>query len=399
MQGRFRQWWSAAVLAVLLVCLAAPAWSAPPESRPQHEADLSAPAAARLLLARMESDDDDPLESDDDDLLDEPLDLPPAPKFKTILLDIEPVDMDEKLAARVYVRVFEVLQQAEDLGDVIGREAFGKGQLYRHLVRTCQDIENIGCLGRFAEKTKATMAVFGQIQDMDDLTVLTLYLMDVKTHQIRESVRTPIPKPASDQEIIENAAIAACRLVRHYGCGTPAQPAALAVVPVPAPAARAQAPEPLSDDADLDEAETDEDEDDLDDEDEEDSPIVAAAKPAKATKSYSDRQKTFIITGWTFVALSAASLAGGAATTALMVQAVDEYNAAQPGEGQKARDARSRAETMQWTSLGLYSAAGACAAVGIPLLVLGYQDDPETATSLLPVVAPDGFGLVLTSRF
>lgn len=405
MSGRFPVWW-AVMLLVWLVALPIDAQTS------RHTSDWS--------------DGDDPLESDDDDLLTTARTPPPAPRNRTILLDINPVDMDPKVMGRIYARALDVMKGAQDLGTVYGREALGEGQLYQHVVRTCQDIENVPCIARFAARTEATLAVFGQISDLDDIYLLELHLLDLRSTRVRESVRVTIPKPATDQELIENTAQATCRLVRHYGCKAASRAAALAapaVVPATAPgpaAPRAPAQAPDSP------AQASDDDDDTpppaaapastrvsnpevldwDDEDLDDEPparATSAARPqspaGKGPRSpRSARQKTLSNTGWAFIALSAASLAGGATTTALMFQAKSDYDAAQPGEGAKARDARDRALMMQWTSLGLYSAAGAFAAVGIPLLVLGYQDSPDQ-TVLLPSAAPDGVGLVLTTRF
>lgn len=397
MPGRFPAWWAVALLLWIVML------------------PLDTQAAGN---APGWSDDDDLLESDDDDLLSTARTPPAATRNRTILLDIYPVDMERDLIGRIEARVLEIMRSAQDLGVVYGREALGEGQLYQHVVRTCQDVENLVCMARFAARTEATLAVFGQIRDLDDIYLLELYLLDVRSSRLRESVRVTIPKPAEDLEIIENAAQAVCRLVRHYGCTSATRRAILA--PAVAPSAQPQTAQPdarISDDDDEPlpvaapapagppDDEPLWDDDDFDDgfDDEPAVRAVPAARTARPTPGPKAprtlKQKTYINTGWTFVALSAAALAGGGATTALMFQAKSDYDAAQPGEGAKARSARDRALTMQWTSLGLYSAAGAFAAVGVPLLVLGYQDSPADEFVLLPATTPEHVGLVLRTRF
>jgi len=158
------------------------------------------------------------------------------------------------------------------------------------------------------------------------------------------------------------------------------------VVSVPAPVS--PDPEPAVDDEPLDMAPDKSWQDDEPD---------PAAEYVPGPKD--DTQRDMEISGWVMIGMSAAALVGGGTTTGLMFVAKQDYDDAKTGEGAKARDARDRAELMQWTSVGLYAAAGAFAAAGIPLLVLANEKKPKSTTWLSPAIGPRVVGVSLQGRF
>lgn len=335
---------------------------------------------------------------------DDPDDKPTS----TLLLDIESLYLSPQQKETLYLSAFQTLEQAEDLGEILGKEIVPKEKILKDPVITCQCLNNkhplcrgastTTCISRVASTVDATYVIYGFLQDMDDLYLLTLSMIDVKNKKEINRVKTTLPITAEINAI--NAAVgeSTCKLTRRYGCEdadmaavapatSPTAPAEVVVEPVPDTMVAE------ADEQDIEAMTTMEDE----------KPDVVI--PDKPPVALDDSQvKLFKTTGWVMIGLSAASLIGGATCTTLMYMYKSDYDAAQSGEGAKARDAKDKTLMMQWTSVGLYSVAGVTAAVGIPMLVLGYMAEDyneyqKKNALLLPVVGPDNVGLALSGRF
>ena len=345
-----------------------------------------------LKKPKKEIDEEDELLMDDDD--DEELlkdfDQPPPmlDKVRTVLLDIRPVDASEAMTEGIYGHVKATLKGAEDLGEILDRSDLGRGKLYRHVVQTCQGIDNSLCLRGFARGVNARYAIYGELRDLDDMYLLLLEMMDVRTGRILETTRAKISKPARD--INKRACEAACRLVRLYGCAPEKPPAPGAFTAFP----EQTESEPVSEAPDL----------------EDDYFTTEERKPtapddaSDVTKSDEGGLSGMAIGGCVMAGFGGAALVGGATTTALWIKAMNEYNSAKEGEGEKARDAKDRAIKMQWTSLGLYATAAALTAGGVTMIVLVSRQEDNSGSGggdewVAPMVGPKTYGLMIGGSF
>ncbi len=387
------------VMGTPLVLMAAPSDSAAAGWQIAAGRSKKAPSR-RGKAAKPASDSTEQLLMDDDrDLLGEapaedpePVDAPtpeplPDPEadeaLRTVLLDIGVVDAEDGDAQRAYRAVLKTLASAEDLGEVVGRDVLGFGGMYRHVVNSCRGMENTPCLANFAKSVEARYAVFGQLRDLDDVFLLELALMDVRRGRMLETAKAQIAKPGTT--LAKQAAEAACRLTRNYGCSKDAM-GAVAVAPVAAPVTlQTNTPQGMA-------------------KPQESYFSTQSETPEKAMQvERSGGPSSMAIGGWVMVGLAAGAAVGGAVTTALMFKEYDTYDNAQPGEGQKARDAKDAAQLYQWTSLGLYIGAGALAAGGITLLVLDAMAPADGSGGgdwqIVPSMSPSGPGMNVMGRF
>jgi len=326
---------------------------------------------------------------------------------KTILLDMESIYLSKAQKAVLYNVAFQTLKQAEDLGTILDKSSIPQKSIFKNVISTCQCLDNSHplckganpsqCLSKVAKTTNATYAVYGNLQDMDDLYLLEMKIIDVAKGESIHAVKTTLPITAKSELINQTIAETTCKLTKRFGCGEAPE---IVAAPVVAPAVKVPEesdPEVLiSDEIDQDiEADMV-----FEDEIEEPDPVAARKPPVELTN---EQVKLYKTTGWVMVGISAASLIGGATCTGLMYKYKSDYDNAKPGEGAFARDAKDKTKMMQWTSIGLYSVAGVTAAVGIPLLVLGYLADDynqaQESALLLPTVGPNNFGLALSGRF
>ena len=315
-----------------------------------------------------------------------------APMFKddlsrtrTILLDLNPVNTTKQLTRDVYRAILERIKEAEDLGYVYGREVFGERKRAKRIIRTCRGMDNTICLKKYGRATQADFAIYGDLRDLDDTFLLYMEMLDLHSGKVLESVRVQIQKPVKDDIVVEQSSSAACRLTRLYGCKENKGEAIAAPVPVATPGA---------DDEDIIEQAEPEPEEEVEEEPEGKGPFFADEEASKKSE-----MSGLGITGWVLTAFSAAALAGGAATTVLMIDAKNKYDGAK--DEQTALNEKQRAQTMLWTSVGLYAAGGAMLAGGVTCLVLDAAASPGSGGGdfyIMPAIGPDGT-IALTGRF
>ncbi len=314
------------------------------------------------------------------------------PQMVSVLLDLSPADASEAVAQLAYDSILETLRLAPDLGEILSREDLGKETIYRHVVKTCRGMDNYRCLRSFAAAINARIAFFGEIRDLDDLYLVYIEMLDVKTGRSMDSIRVQVAKPGKD--LREVVAQATCRLTRPFGCERQGPPVyAEPVAPVGSTTPPLTALEELPQDSPLEQR-----------------PVVGQTDDSGALgvqarqRREAEKLSGMEIGGWVLASLGVGAAAGGIAMTVLMYQAKDDYDNATTK--QQAEDHKDTTLSRQWTSIGLYAGAAALGAVGIGLIIAGYQKRKQAGSGggvetpwIAPAISPEGAGVVLGTSF
>lgn len=370
---------------------------------------------------------------------------PKAELSGTLVLDLSPQDTSEAQAAVAYRALAQTLARAADLEPFLWREKLALPARQKHPLLVCHGMGNTPCVRHYGQASGVRYLIYGELRGLDDLTLLTLELMDVKSGRILESVRRQISDP---RQIAATTGEAACHLTRLYGCtrelpGAAAPAAQAAAQPaseapksdhdIDAVMRESAAREKLARSKELDDdakpaakatakavektppkaAEAAPDESD---ETPKAAPQTAPAAPKLAAeKAPARRLSRYEKAGWSLVALSAASLGGGIGCSLLADKAYKDYTKASTYD--KAQSSKKKTKTFMYSSFGLYGLSAAGLAGGVTLLVLGARQaeppkaqaseaaaetpraKPLAAFSIAPQLAPDGFGLTLGAAF